>query len=504
MVNGHDIAHGGYVFLLADTAFAVACNSYGQSTVAAGCDIAFLAAGAGRRRLHGARPPSGTVRARSGIYDVAVRRDDGSVVAELRGRSRTVAGTLVAAGRSTDMSEAFLVDGVRTPIGRYGGALAAVRPDDLAAHALRALVARLPQVDWSAVDDVVLGCANQAGEDNRNVARMALLLAGLPETVSGSTVNRLCGSGADAVAIAARAVRAGEADLVVAGGVESMSRAPFVMAKAQSAYDRTVAVHDTTLGWRFVNPAMERLYGTDSMGETAENVAEEHGISRRRPGRRSRCARRSGRRRRQKDGRLAQEIVPVEVPQRRGDPIRASTPTSTRARRPLEALGRAEAGLPRGRLGHGGQLVRGQRRGGRAARRVGDSGRAVRPRAAVPGHRRGDRRRGAAGDGHRAGARDDAGCSTGPASGSATSTSSSSTRRSPRRRSPCCAGLGLPDDAEHVNPNGGAIALGHPLGMSGARLALTAAVELADRDARRAVATMCIGVGQGIALLLER
>ena len=173
------------------------------------------------------------------------------------------------------MTEAFLVDGVRTPIGRYGGALAGVRPDDLAAHVLRALTQRLPSVDWAAVDDVVLGCANQAGEDNRDVARMALLLAGLPETVSGTTVNRLCGSGADAVAIAARAGRAGEADLVVAGGVESMSRAPFVTAKAQSAFDRSVAVHDTTLGWRFVNPVMERLYGTDSMGQTAENVAAE-------------------------------------------------------------------------------------------------------------------------------------------------------------------------------------------------------------------------------------
>ena len=215
------------------------------------------------------------------------------------------------------MSEAFLVDGVRSPIGRYGGALAAVRPDDLAAHVLRTLVARQPSVDWSAVDDVVLGCANQAGEDNRNVARMALLLAGLPDTVSGTTVNRLCGSGADAVAIAARAVRAGEADLVVAGGVESMSRAPFAMAKATSAYDRSVAVHDTTLGWRFVNPALEREYGIDSMGETAENVAEERGV-----------ARRSGPPRRRSRGGSARRSCRSRCPPAAATP-RSSTPTST-------------------------------------------------------------------------------------------------------------------------------------------------------------------------------
>ncbi|HEX4699795.1 MAG TPA: beta-ketoacyl synthase N-terminal-like domain-containing protein, partial [Actinomycetes bacterium] len=216
-------------------------------------------------------------------------------------------------------SEAFLVAGVRTPIGRYGGALAAVRPDDLATHVLRELTTRLPSVDWAAVDDVVLGCANQAGEDNRNVARMALLLAGLPETVSGSTVNRLCGSGADAVAIAARAVRAGEADLVVAGGVESMSRAPFVMAKAQSAYDRSVAVHDTTLGWRFVNPEMERRHGIDSMGETAENVAEERNVSR---ADQDAFALRSQERAAKAiaAGRLAEEITSVPVPVRRGEP----------------------------------------------------------------------------------------------------------------------------------------------------------------------------------------
>ena len=441
MVNGHDIAHGGYVFLLADSTFAVACNSYGQRTVAAGCDIAFLqpvrvgerltaeaterAPGAAQRSLRRRGPPRRRQRGRRAARPQPDRRGH-------PGRP----------GRGPAVSEAFLVDGVRTPIGRYGGALAAVRPDDLAAHALRALTARLPQVDWSAVDDVVLGCANQAGEDNRNVARMALLLAGLPETVPGSTVNRLCGSGADAVAIAARAVRAGEADLVVAGGVESMSRAPFVMAKAQSAYDRTVTVHDTTLGWRFVNPLMERLYGTDSMGETAENVAEEHGISR---DDQDAFALRSQERtaRAQKDGRLApgdRGRRGAAAPRRPGRGRHRRAPAHDDRRRAR----RAEAGLPRRRLGHGGQLVRRQRRGGGAAGGVRDRGRAVRPRAAVPGHRRRRSGRGAAGDGPRPAARDDAGCSTGPACGPPRSTWSSSTRRSPPRCSRCCAGWACP------------------------------------------------------------
>jgi 3-oxoadipyl-CoA thiolase len=399
------------------------------------------------------------------------------------------------------MSEAFLVDGVRTPIGRYGGALAAVRPDDLAAHALRALTERLPSVDWSAVDDVVLGCANQAGEDNRNVARMALLLAGLPESVSGTTVNRLCGSGADAVAIAARAVRAGEADLVVAGGVESMSRAPFVMGKATAAYGRDVAMHDTTLGWRFVNPVMERLYGTDSMGQTAENVAAEREVSR---ADQDSFALRSQDRvaKAQAAGRFAAEIVPVSVPSRRGEPTVVDTDEHPRATT-LTALGGLRAAFR-----DGGSVTAGNAAGindGAAALLVA-SERAVQrygltPLARVTGSA-------TAGVAPRV-------MGLGPVP---------ATRRLLDRTGLAVTDidvvelneafaaqalavlrdLGLPDDAEHVNPNGGAIALGHPLGMSGARLALTAARELDHRDARRAVATMCIGVGQGIALLLER
>jgi len=399
------------------------------------------------------------------------------------------------------MTEAFLVDGVRTPIGRYGGALAAVRPDDLAAHVLRALVDRLPSVDWSAVDDVVLGCANQAGEDNRNVARMALLLAGLPESVSGTTVNRLCGSGADAVSIAARSVRAGEADLVVAGGVESMSRAPFVMAKAGSAYDRSVAVHDSTLGWRFVNPEMERLYGIDAMGETAENVAEERSVSR---ADQDAFALRSQERtaKAAAAGRLAEEIVPVSVPARRGDPTIVSDDEHPRPTT-LETL----AGLkPAFRAG--GTVTAGNSSGvndGAAALLVASESAVARygltPLARVTG-------------GTTAGVPPRV-MGLGPVP---------ATRKLLERADvgvgdldvvelneafaaqalAVLRDLGLPDDAEHVNPNGGAIALGHPLGMSGARLALTCARELAHRDARRGVATMCIGVGQGISLMLER
>jgi 3-oxoadipyl-CoA thiolase len=399
------------------------------------------------------------------------------------------------------MTEAFLVDGVRTPIGRYGGALAGVRPDDLAALVLRALTERLPSVDWAAVDDVVLGCANQAGEDNRDVARMALLLAGLTETVSGTTVNRLCGSGADAVAIAARAVRAGEADLVVAGGVESMSRAPFVTAKAQSAYDRSVAVHDTTLGWRFVNPEMERLYGTDSMGETAENVATERDVSR---GDQDAFALRSQERAAKAvaSGRLAEDIVSVTVPARRGDPTVVELDEHPRSTS-LEALARLKPAFRAG-----GSVTAGNSAGindGAAAVLVASAAAVERyglvPLARVTGSA-------TAGVPPRV-------MGLGPVP---------ATRKLLERAALTVADidvlelneafaaqalavlrdLGLPDDAEHVNPHGGAIALGHPLGMTGARLALAAARELGHRDARRAVATMCIGVGQGISLLLER
>jgi 3-oxoadipyl-CoA thiolase len=399
------------------------------------------------------------------------------------------------------MTEAFLVDGVRTPIGRYGGALAGVRPDDLAAHVLRALTERLPSVDWAAVDDVVLGCANQAGEDNRDVARMALLLAGLPETVSGTTVNRLCGSGADAVAIAARAVRAGEADLVVAGGVESMSRAPFVSAKAQSAYDRSVAVHDTTLGWRFVNPEMERLYGTDSMGETAENVATERDVSR---VDQDAFALRSQERAAKAvaSGRLAEDIVPVTVPARRGDPTVVELDEHPRSTS-LEALARLKPAFRAD-----GSVTAGNSAGindGAAAVLVASEAAVERyglvPLARVTGSA-------TAGVPPRV-----MGLGPVPATtklldrAGLTVTDIDVLELNEAFAAQALAvlrDLGLPDDAEHMNPHGGAIALGHPLGMTGARLALAAARELGHRDARRAVATMCIGVGQGISLLLER
>jgi 3-oxoadipyl-CoA thiolase len=399
------------------------------------------------------------------------------------------------------MSEAFLVDGVRTPVGRYGGALAAVRPDDLAAHVLRALTHRLPSVDWSAVDDVVLGCANQAGEDNRNVARMALLLAGLPETVSGTTVNRLCGSGADAVAMAARAVRADEADLVVAGGVESMSRAPFVMGKSTAPYGRDVAMHDTTLGWRFVNPVMERLYGTDSMGQTAENVATERGVSR---ADQDAFALRSQERtaKAQAAGRLAEEIVPVTVPARRGDGTVVDTDEHPRTTT-MAALGGLRAAFR-----DGGSVTAGNSSGvndGAAALLVA-SERAVQrygltPLARVTGAATAGVAPRVMGLGPIPATRkllDRAGVAVTDVDVVELNEAFAAQALAVLRD------LGLPDDAEHVNPNGGAIALGHPLGMSGARLALTAARELGHRDARRAVATMCIGVGQGIALLLER
>jgi 3-oxoadipyl-CoA thiolase len=402
---------------------------------------------------------------------------------------------------TTRMSEAFLVDGARTPIGRYAGALAPVRPDDLAALVIRTLTERLPAVDWADVDDVVLGCANQAGEDNRNVARMALLLAGLPATVSGSTVNRLCGSGADAVAIAARAVRTSEADLVIAGGVESMSRAPFVMSKSTSAYDRSVQTYDTTIGWRFVNPVMERLYGTDSMGQTAENVAEERSISRAdQDGFALRSQERAAKAGAQ--GRLAEEIVPVPVPVRRGDPVVVEhdehpRPTSVEALAALRPAfrdgGTVTAGNSSGvNDGAVALLIASERAVERfglspLARVTGSATVGVPPRVMGLGPAPATRK-----------LLDRAGLSISDIDVVELNEAFAAQVLAVLRE------LGLPDDAEHVNPNGGAIALGHPLGMSGARLALTAAIELGHRDAHRAVATMCIGVGQGISLLLER
>jgi 3-oxoadipyl-CoA thiolase len=400
------------------------------------------------------------------------------------------------------MSQAYLVDGVRTPIGRYGGALAAVRTDDLAAHALRALVRRHPEVPPDRVEEVVLGCANQAGEDNRNVARMALLLAGLPETVPGVTVNRLCGSGMDALGYAARMIRAGDADVVVAGGVESMSRAPFVMPKAQTPFDRGQAeVYDTTIGWRFVNAALEAVYGTDSMPETAENVAAEYGISR---VDQDAFALRSQERAAKAiaSGRLSEEIVPVEVPQRRRETVVVDTDEHPRETS-LEALAKL-----RPVVREGGTVTAGNASGvndGAAAllvmsetaverydvtplaRIVGVAAAGVAPRVMglgpVPATKRLMSRTGVR--------LDEVGVVEINEAFAAQSVA-------------CLRLLGLPDDAEHVNPNGGAIALGHPLGMSGARIALTAAVEARQRDAHFALATMCIGVGQGIATLLER
>ncbi|SDU36283.1 3-oxoadipyl-CoA thiolase [Jiangella alkaliphila] len=398
------------------------------------------------------------------------------------------------------MTEAFLVGGVRTPIGRYGGALSSVRPDDLAAHVLRELLARHPGVAADTVDEVVLGCANQAGEDNRDVARMAALLAGYPPSVPGVTVNRLCGSGLDALAYAARAVRTGEADVVVAGGVESMSRAPFVLPKAQTAFDRGNAqVYDSTIGWRFVNPAMEAAYGTDSMPETAENVAAEHGVGR---ADQDAFALRSQQRAAAPRKELAAEIVPVTVPRKRGEPDVVDADEHPRETT-LEALARLRPIVrPDGTVtagnasgvndGAAALLVMSaaavERHGVEPLARItGAATAGVEPRVMglgpVPATRKLLTRAGVA--------LADVGNVELNEAFAAQSLA-------------CLRLLGLPDDAEHVNPNGGAIALGHPLGMSGARLALSAALELQRRGSRHALATMCIGVGQGIAVLLER
>ncbi|MFG1672674.1 3-oxoadipyl-CoA thiolase [Micromonospora sp. NPDC049282] len=398
------------------------------------------------------------------------------------------------------MTVAYLVAGVRTPIGRYAGALAGVRPDDLAAHVIRELVARHPSVDWGRTDDVILGCANQAGEDNRNVARMAALLGGLPEEVPGSTVNRLCGSGLDALASAARAIVAGDAELVVAGGVESMSRAPFVMPKATTPFARTAEVHDTTIGWRLVNPLMKRGWGIDSMPETAENVAAEFGVGR---AAQDEYAYRSQQRaaKAQADGRLAEEIVGVTVPAGRRETKLVEVDEHPRETS-LEKL----AALPTP-FRDGGTVTAGNSSG------VNDGAVALLVASAAAVDRYGltplARVRGAAAAGVPPRI-----MGIGPVP---------ATRKLLDRHDLALADvdvvelneafaaqsvavlreLGLPEDAEHVNPNGGAIALGHPLGASGARLALTAALELRRRGGRRALATMCVGVGQGISLLLE-
>ncbi|WP_323039276.1 3-oxoadipyl-CoA thiolase [Gemmobacter sp.] len=399
------------------------------------------------------------------------------------------------------MRDVYICDYIRTPIGRFGGSLSGVRADDLAAVPLRALVARNPGVDWAAVDDAIFGCANQAGEDNRNVARMAVLLAGLPLAIPGTTMNRLCGSGMDAVIAAARAIKAGEAELMIAGGVESMSRAPFVMPKADSAFSRHAEIHDTTIGWRFVNPAMKAQYGVDSMPETGENVAEDYTISREDQDAfalRSQAKASEA----QANGRLGREITPVEIPQRKGDALLVERDEHPRATT-MEALARLPTPFRKG-----GTVTAGNASGvndGAAALLLASAEAAAKygltPIARVLGGA-------AAGVPPRI-----MGIGPAPASqklmarlgltqsdfdvielNEAFASQGLATLRE----------LGIPDDDPRVNPNGGAIALGHPLGMSGARITGTAALQLALTGGRRSLSTMCIGVGQGIAVALER
>ena len=398
-------------------------------------------------------------------------------------------------------SEAFICDAVRTPIGRYAGALSTVRADDLAAVPITALMARHPELDWQRLDDVILGCANQAGEDNRNVARMASLLAGLPVDVSGATVNRLCGSGLEAVAVAARAIKAGEGEFYIAGGVESMSRSPLVMPKAEAAFSRQTEIHDTTIGWRFVNSKMEQAYGVDSLGVTAENVAQEHQVTR---ADQDAFAWRSQQRasRAQASGRFAEEIVLVRA--RRGrETVEITKDEHPRPETTLEQLARLKPAFQRD-----GTVTAGNSSGvndGAAAmpiaseaavkelglkpraRMVGVASGSVPPRVMglgpVPATRKLLTRLGIAIDEIELIELNEAFAAQAVA---------------------VLRELGVPEDAEHVNPNGGGIALGHPLGMSGARLVLTAVRELELRGAKRALCTMCIGVGQGISAVIER
>ncbi|MGV1831771.1 3-oxoadipyl-CoA thiolase [Agrobacterium vitis] len=400
------------------------------------------------------------------------------------------------------MTEAFICDYIRTPIGRFGGALSSVRADDLGAVPLKALLAKHTNLDWEAVDDVIFGCANQAGEDNRNVARMSLLLAGLPVSVTGTTINRLCGSGMDAVIAAARAVKSGESELMIAGGVESMSRAPFVMPKAETAFSRNAEIYDTTIGWRFVNPLMKKQYGVDSMPETGENVAEDYKISRQdqdafavRSQNKASAA--------QANGRLGREITPVTIPQRKGDPVIVDKDEHPRATT-IETL--AKLGTPFKK--EGGSVTAGNASGvndGAAALIIASEAAArkygLTPIARILG-------------GATAGVPPRVmGIGPAPASqklldrlgltqqqldvielNEAFASQGLATLRQ----------LGIADDDPRVNRNGGAIALGHPLGMSGARITGTAALELSLTGGRYSLSTMCIGVGQGIAVALER
>jgi len=399
------------------------------------------------------------------------------------------------------MTEAFICDAARTPIGRYGGSLAHVRADDLAAIPIRALMARNPSVDWAELDDVIMGCANQAGEDNRNLARMAGLLAGLPDTSGGVTLNRLCGSGMDAVAMAARVLRGSEADMLIAGGSESMSRAPFVMAKATSAFDRNAEMYDTTIGWRFVNPKMRDAYGDDTMPSTAENVAQEFQISRADQDAfavRSQAKAAAA----QASGRFDAEIVPVTIPQRKGDPLvvdRDEHPreTSVEALAKLKPIVRPDGTVTAGNAsgvndGAAALIIATEEAAGRngltpRARFLGAAVAGVPPRimgiGPAPASEKLLKRLGLNIADMDVIELNEAFAAQGLA---------------------VMRQLGLPDDAEHVNPNGGAIALGHPLGMSGARLILTAVEELHCTGGRYALCTMCIGVGQGIATVVER
>ncbi|TGP54963.1 3-oxoadipyl-CoA thiolase [bacterium M00.F.Ca.ET.230.01.1.1] len=400
------------------------------------------------------------------------------------------------------MTDAFICDYIRTPIGRFGGSLSSVRADDLGAIPLRALVERNKGLDWTAIDDVVYGCANQAGEDNRNVARMALLLAGLPQDTPGSTVNRLCGSGMDAVTIAARAIKSGEAELMIAGGVESMSRAPFVMPKADTAFSRNAEIYDTTIGWRFVNPLMKKQYGVDSMPETGENVAEDFSVDR---ANQDAFAVRSQDKAvaAQANGRLAKEITPVTIPQRKGDAIVVSKDEHPRAGTTIETLaklptpfrqgGTVTAGNASGVNDGAAALIIASEAAARKhgltpiARILGGAVAGVAPRimgiGPAPATKKLCARLGLTPDQFDVVELNEAFASQGIA---------------------VLRQLGIAEDAAHVNPNGGAIALGHPLGMSGARITGTAALELRERGGKLALATMCIGVGQGIAIALER
>ena len=395
------------------------------------------------------------------------------------------------------MTHAYLCDGLRTPIGRYGGALSSVRPDDMLAGVIRELMAGHEGMQ---VDEVLAGCANQAGEDNRNVARMAALLAGLPDTVPGATINRLCGSGLDAVGSAARAVKTGEAEVVIACGVESMSRAPLVMPKADSAFSRRAEIYDTTIGWRFVNKAMHKHYGTDSMPETAENVAEDHQVDRESQ---DAFALRSQERaaRAISSGRMAQEITPVTIPQRKGDPIVVDTDEHPRATT-MEKLGKLPTPFR-----EGGTVTAGNASGvndGAAAVIIASEAAVKKygltPRAKIVGMATAGVAPRVMGIGPAPATEmllDRHGLKIGNIDLIELNEAFAAQGLAVTRR------LGLPDDADHVNPNGGAIALGHPLGMSGTRLAHTAAQEMVNQGHKRAICTMCIGVGQGIALLLE-